>query len=62
MYPISQAPKRTEYTYELEQLQSTNTGGIGCGDLAHYFVQSELKWRQRLSSRLPLSNEYSPFL
>ena len=32
--PISQPPERTEYTYELEQLQSTNTCGVGRGTCA----------------------------
>ena len=38
--PISQPPERTEYTYELEQLQSANTCGVGHGTLAHYSVRN----------------------
>ena len=49
MNPISQPPERTEYTYELEQLQLTNTSGVGRGALAHYYVlnsyyNSTLAW------------------
>ena len=34
MDPISQPPQRTKYMYDLEQLQSTNTCGVGRGTLA----------------------------